>query len=326
MCTSFTYSTNDNLKFLSRTMDFSFLLEALPSVMPRNYEYSFEKGDSITTKYGFVGGARKTSKYIFADGVNEKGLGFCELYFPDEAYYDKETQGGKINLASYEFIVWVLGQFATIKEVKEHLNEIHFVEESLDLLGAVVPLHYIMSDQTGACLVIEPRKDGVHVVDNPVGVMANSPEIEWHLKNMNNLLGFQPDNFNNKTYGDLEIHPFGQASGTYGLPGGYTSPERFLRTAYSKKYTLAATGEEQALFNIFDILNPVTIPKGINTHKNGLPDYTQYRGVLNLSKPAYYFNNYGSSTIYKLELTEEMLNSNEPQSYNVDSTFKTQSL
>ena len=35
-------------------------------------------------------------------------------------------------------------------------------------------LHWMIADQTGT-IVVESMKDGLHVYDNPVGVMTNNP-------------------------------------------------------------------------------------------------------------------------------------------------------
>ena len=44
-------------------------------------------------------------------------------------------------------------------------------------------LHWIVGDASRS-IVVESRADGLHVVDDPVDVLANQPSIEWHLENL----------------------------------------------------------------------------------------------------------------------------------------------
>ena len=52
--------------------------------------------------------------------TNEKGLSMAGLNFPDNADYKPASDDGT-NVASFEFIPWVLGQFETVDEVRRAL-------------------------------------------------------------------------------------------------------------------------------------------------------------------------------------------------------------
>ena len=41
-------------------------------------------------------------------------------------------------------------------------------------------------------MVIEKTADGLHILDNPVGVLTNSPDFPWHLTNLRNYLNLSP--------------------------------------------------------------------------------------------------------------------------------------
>lgn len=324
MCTSITFETKSGQHFLSRTMDFAFELDANPVVIPRNYEYSLEiEKRNMRTKYGFTGSARNFSNYLFADGVNEKGLAVAELYYPHFAEYVQEAQLGSLNLAPHEFIFWVLSQLGSINEVRQRLNEVTLVAKKVDLLDIIVPLHFILSDPTGETIVIETENQTLTIKENPVHVMTNSPNFEWHLTNLNNYLFLKPENYPNKSFGNYIAHPLGQGSGTSGLPGGVTPPERFVRAAFLREYVEMGETHEETLTAMFRVLDNLTIPKGINLEDDGSVDYTQYRSIFDLKNLTYYFNPYHSSNTFCVQLTEKLLNAAAPLDFEINTSFDT---
>lgn len=323
MCTSLTLTNQAQQHFLARTMDFGFQLEGRPVVIPRNYVWKKQFNGSQQTKYGFLGTGRNLGEYFLADGINEKGLAIAELYFLNEAKYSSEEKEASINLAPHEFIIWLLGEIESISELRKRITEIQIVEKEVPVLGFVPPLHYIVTDKTGETVVIESDSGELVIKDNPVGVMTNSPEFGWHLKNLNNYLSVQPNNFSNKKINEYEIKPFGQGSGTYGLPGGYTSPERFVRTVYLRALIESGKTADDSLNAMFKILDNVTIPKGVNIKNDGSIDYTQYRAVFDVSNGTYYFNPYETQEVFELTLTEELLTKDEPVEFKYSTDFKT---
>lgn len=325
MCTSLTLTSHAEHHFLARTMDFGFQLDGRPIVIPRNYEWKSQQGIQ-KTKYGFAGTGRNLEEYFLAEGVNEKGFAVAELYFPNEAKYNTTTQKEKVNLAPHEFIMWLLGQIGSISELRERITEINLVEEAIPMLGFIPPLHFIVTDKTGETVVLESDSGEMVVKSNPVGVMTNSPDLSWHLKNLNNYLNIQPTNFPAKKIDEYVIQPFGQGSGTFGLPGGYTSPERFARATFLRALTDTGETIEEGVNAIFKILNNVTIPKGVDIKDDGSSDYTQYRAALDVTELTYYFNPYESPEVFKLTLDETLLAKKEPTEFAYAATFKTTDL
>lgn len=181
------------------------------------------------------------------------------------------------------------------------------------MLGIVLPLHFIVTDSSGKTVVIEPQGGPLVVKENPFKVMTNSPELEWHVKNMNNYLGLQPHNFSKKKFGEQEVVPFGQGSGTFGLPGGYTSPERFIRAAYLREYAKVTETPEEAVLLILNILGNVKIPRGVNIKDDSLDDYTQYIALFNTDERIYYLQPHDTNALFAVQLTEELLNLTEPK-------------
>lgn len=320
MCTSLTYQSGNRHHFLARTMDFGFELNGLPIFIPRQYEWNATSNTTRKTRFGFIGTGRNLDGYLLADGVNEQGLAVAELYFLDEAKYN-ESREGKLNISPHGFIMWLLGEISSVEELKKRIFEINIINEENSLLSLVLPLHYIVTDKTGMTVVVETNTGEIELKENPVGVMTNSPELEWHLKNLNNYLSMRPTNFKGKKIGAYSIKPFGQGSGTFGMPGGLTSPERFVRTGYYRQFTQAGKTTDEAVSAIFHILNSVTIPKGVNIKNDGSIDYTQYRSILDVDELTYYFNPYTTEQVYSVKLDDALLSSEKPIEFTVDTEF-----
>lgn len=312
MCTSIYTATKDNNHLLARTMDFSYPLEAQPVFIPRNYTWNTSTDKTkFTNKYGFVGTGRGLGgTYFVADGVNEMGLAVAELYLPGEAVYHKRASNEKLNLAPHEFIVWLLGNCKSIEEVDEHIKKIQLMEIEVPILGFVTPLHWIITDCTGKSVVIEPTSliQPLKLKKNPIGVMTNTPKLEWHIENLRNYLNVQAVQYNGKQFGDFKATPFSQGTGTSGLPGGYTPPERFVRAAFFKENIEEAENEEEGVHNSFEILNTVKIPKGIVVKSDQVEDYSQYISVMCNETKSFYFQDYYTNEISSIVLDEEILN------------------
>lgn len=328
MCTSIFTITKDNKHLLSRTMDFSFPLEPNPIYLPRDYSWVTDtNNDEHTNQYGFVGAGRLLGKsYFVADGVNEKGLSIAELYLPNEVHYSESVHENAVNLAPHEFILWVLGKFATIAELEANLSEVRLVAQSAPVLNIITPLHWIITDKTGRCVVIEPTEETLVIKDNPIGVMTNSPRIEWHITNLSNYLNVRPKQFDSVKFGDYEAQAFSQGTGTLGLPGGFTPPERFVRAAFLKEHILQAPTEVEGVTNAYHILNTVRIPKGIVVTPEDKDDYSQYVGTMCNESLTYYYSSYENYQITKVTITEELLAAKEPITFETDAFENIKSL
>ncbi|MBQ0140009.1 MAG: choloylglycine hydrolase family protein [Kurthia sp.] len=320
MCTSISIETADGKHLLARTMDFSFPLEPNPIYIPRNYQWnSSVEGIEFQHIYGFIGAGRKLDEtYFVADAVNEKGLAMAELYLPGEVVYAQEGSDQRINLAPHEFILWVLGNFGSISEVEQALGDVRLVEKEAPVLNFVTPLHWILTDDTGKCVVIEPTEDRLKMKENPVGVMTNTPLLEWHIANLNNYLHVRPKQFEAVSFGNYQAHAFSQGTGTAGLPGGFSPPDRFVRAAFFKEHIQPAANEEEGVMNAHHILNTVRIPKGVVVTSEGALDYSQYVGVLCNESRSYYFSSYTQYQISQLSLTAELLASTEVIQFQTD--------
>ncbi|WP_367296513.1 choloylglycine hydrolase family protein [Levilactobacillus yonginensis] len=307
MCTSLTFENSRGDHFLARTMDFAFELGGQPIFMPRHQTFQGDAGE-FTTKYGFVGAGRNLSHYIVVDGVNEFGLGAAALYFPQYAQYEETAKVGKLGLAPHDVTAWVLGNAKSVAELRDLVKTIQILDVPVALLGLTTPLHYIFSDPTGDTAVLEATSEELHLIDDPVGVMANAPQLSWHLQNLSTYGTMQAEERPLHDYLGLPLKTQGPGTGALGLPGDYTSPSRFVRTVYNKHYSIPTADIPSTLNLLQHLLDTVTIPKGVKLKADGKSDYTQYRGYMSLDERAFYMEPYDNQELQRVVMTDEMLN------------------
>jgi Penicillin V acylase and related amidases len=315
MCTSLTYQNSRGDHFLARTMDFAFELNGQPMFMPRNFTVQGDAGE-FTTQYGFIGAGRKIGHEMFVDGVNEHGLGVAALYFPANAHYVQHADADKQGIAPHDFTAWALGNAASVEDLRQLVQEIQLVDVPVALLKITTPLHFIVSDPTGDTAVLEATNKDLQLLDDPVGVMTNSPDLGWHLQNLSAYGTLTAEERPLHDYQGYQLKTQGPGTGAFGLPGDYTSPSRFIRTVFAKHFSQPTPDIPSTLNLLQHLLDGVTIPKGVKLKADGESDYTQYRGYMSLEERAYYMEPYDNAELQRVVLTDDMLaNCHEPINY-----------
>ena len=75
------------------------------------------KLNKIEKHYSIIGIGTIINNYpLYADAINEHGLAFAALNFPNNAYYYNEDID-KINLAPFELCIYLLCKYKSIKDV-----------------------------------------------------------------------------------------------------------------------------------------------------------------------------------------------------------------
>ena len=119
MCTAVTYKTKNH--YFGRNLDLEYSYKETVTITPRNYAFSFCRMPAIKTHYAIIGMAYVQNDYpLYYDAVNEKGLAMSGLAFEGNCVYNSVADE-KDNIASFEFIPWVLCQCKSIGEVKNLL-------------------------------------------------------------------------------------------------------------------------------------------------------------------------------------------------------------
>ena len=171
MCTAATYKTTDF--YFGRTLDYEFSYGDEVAVLPRNYALTFRHMGVLKAHYAIIGMAYVVGDYpLYYDGINEKGLGMAGLNFVGNAVYQK-IEEGRENIAQFEFIPWILAQCASVCEAREKLEKMNLVGTQFSEQLPAAQLHWMIADEK-ECIVVECMADGLHIYDNPAGVLTTN--------------------------------------------------------------------------------------------------------------------------------------------------------
>ncbi len=309
-CTGIKLKTKDNKAVHGRTFEFGIKVDTSVAVTPKGYAFTgttpLGDGMSYQSKYAAVGSICFDNLAIM-DGMNEAGLSIGTFYFPGYAgYTPTTTENQASSLSPIDFSNWILTQFGTLEEVKSALQSVFIAPTVIQGWGKTPPpFHYIVYDKSGNSLVIEPMEGKLNVFDNPLGILTNSPNFEWHMTNLRNYINLKPDNVAPLKIGKLVLAPFGQGSGMVGLPGDFTPPSRFVRAAVYSVTANPVNTVNESVFQAFHILNQFDIPLGTVRQENDgtvHSDYTLATVVHDPHNLKYYFRTYEDQTIRVADL------------------------
>lgn len=304
MCTAINFVNQQGENVFGRTMDFHFIIDPQLAVFPAGCEWENMRGQTFADCYGVAGINRHVKNlYVLFDGVNETGLAGGALYFKGYANFPAPSEScSKKEIPALDFLHYALGQCSNLKELKELLHHLLIVGIRDKVTNSVAPMHWIFTDLSGSSIVIEQTDTGMNVYDNPVGVLTNSPDFPWQMTNLRNYTQITTGQTEEADWDGFIVDPVGQAAGTNALPGGYTPPARFVRTAFQKLHMVKPEKMKDSINAGFHILENVTIPKGVVKTANGTFDYTQYTVMIDLQKKEYYFKTYDNPQMIKVDI------------------------
>lgn len=321
MCTHIVLKNSNSNLISARTMDFSLELNPLFVSFPRNYEMNLIFEGNLNKHYAFCGLGKNVGDYYLADGINEHGLSCAALYFEGFSSYSKEKYKDKVNLAPHEFLHYILSNFKSSQEILENIENINILDHTLDFIGKAAPLHWVITDSSSRSIIIEPLDEGLKVYENKVGVLTNSPDLDWHYTNLRNYIGLDIHQREDRKIGDLLLQPFGQGSGSFGLPGDFTPPSRFVRTLFNKLSCNVGESQEDLLADSCAILNNVMITKGSVKTINNSIDYTQYVSYIMHDTLTYYFKTYTNPNIRSFSLLDSNIDDDKILVLEIDDKF-----
>lgn len=305
MCTAVTYHTKDH--YFGRNLDFAFSYGESVAITPRRFPFFFPC--RVKEKYAMIGMAHIAEGYpLYYDAVNEKGLAMAGLLFQGNAVYQK-AEAGKENIPTWAFLPWILSQCATVAEAKVLLQQVNLIDTPFSEELPPAPLHWMIADVKES-ITVESVEDGLHIYENPVGVLANNPPFPFHMQNLSQYMNITAEPAANRFSHEIEISPFSHGMGGFGLPGDLSSASRFIRAAFVKLNSLSGTSERESVSQFFHILGSVEQQRGCSHLGEGKYEVTLYSSCCNLEKGIYYYKTYDAYSITAIELREETLEGN----------------
>ena len=313
-CTGIRLIAKDGGVVAARTLEFGFDLHSDVLVIPAGTMLTGTlpdggKGISYKTKYGFVG-ANAEGMTAIVDGINEAGLYVGLFYFPDYASYADATKDNAARaMAPHEYANWLLGNFATVDEVKANFDKVVLLPVVVEAIEQPAPVHFVVHDRSGKSVVIEPLNKSLKIYDNPLGVVTNSPTFDWHMTNLRNYVNLTATNVPPINLGGVKLAQFGQGSGLRGLPGDFTPPSRFVRAVAFSQSAIPTATAAQAVLQAFHILNNFDIPYGaVREVDNGQmhAEATTWTSAADLKNLRWYFRTYDDQSIHSVDLAKAL--------------------
>ena len=304
MCTAISVTVKDN--YFGRNLDYEHSFGEKITITPRNYEFTFRNGTAVKNHYAIIGMALPVDGYpLYFDASNEKGLSMAGLNFPDNAQYNECVQD-KENVASFEFIPWILCQCQNVKEVEKLIKNTNVTDWNFKAELPPTPLHWIIADRNRA-ITVEQTNEGMTVYDNPVGVLTNNPTFNIQLFGITNYMSVSPNEPENKFSSKTELKTYSRGMGGIGIPGDLSSMSRFIRGCFVKLNSVWGESETEIVNQFFHILYSVYQQKGCVKVENGY-EITNYSSCCNTDKGIYYYTTYNNHKINAIDMHRENLN------------------
>lgn len=305
MCTAVSFLQENH--YFGRNLDLEFSYHESVAILPRNYPLLMRCTGSINEHYAMIGIATVDNGYpLYYDATNEYGLSMAGLNFPGNAVYHSPADC-TINIAPFELIPWVLGQCKNISQVLDLLKNVQVSAIPYSEELSLTPLHWIVSDKHQS-IVLEPMRDGLHIIEDPVGILTNSPPFDFHMQNLRQYLSLTSKEPESRFSNLSSLTPFSRGAGAFGLPGDNTSTSRFIRAAFTKLHSVCESNENSRVYQFFHILQSVSQKRG-TVQVGSQYEITVYSSCCNTDLGIYYYTTYENSQITAVHMRNEDLDS-----------------
>jgi choloylglycine hydrolase len=310
-CSGITLHTVDNHPVAARTIEWAATpLTTMYVVVPRGQvQQSFlpdgtMAGHQFTAKYGYVGIAVENDAFVM-EGINEAGLSAGLFYFPQYGEYQPyDPQKKEQSVSDMQLVAWILSNFSSINSLKAGIEDIRVI--ATDPRASTV--HWRITESSGRQVVLEIVNQQLRFHENPLGVITNSPDFQWHITNLNNYVNLSAGSINHRQVGALHLNAFGGGSGLHGLPGDMTPPSRFIRAAFFQSTAPRLGDEDATVVQAFHLLNNFDIPVGIQfadpREVPNMPSATQVTIASDLSNLRLYYRTMYDASIRCIDLKD----------------------
>jgi len=294
-CSNLMVHQDSDFTAVARTMDFPFNTgNTIAFGRPQQHNQSdlnLEKGQYqdksaswLSTHYS-VGLAWKGSNLLI-DGVNDKGVYAAYLYLSDFTQYPQFDKNLDMKgLGIFDIVNFVLATADSTADALAKLNQYQIIANAAATpmpgkkgVFINVPVHVVIRDKSGHSAVIEWQKGKTLIHDKAGPVLTNAPTYQWQVKHAQQYDYVQGANNQAQFDGG-----YANGSGFLGLPGDWTSANRFARATQIIKHLPRFSTEQQAMRQALSVLESVQVPMGTN------PSPTLWKTVYNLKSPTLYF-------------------------------------
>lgn len=325
-CSSISWESKDGKHLWGRNFDFNRIAQGTGvTYVPAGLEYytigselenNLEDKHKTTATYAAMGMGAYVMKPtpVLYEGVNEYGLMGGQLYYRDFAKYAEENPEGKDEVQPAYVVTHVLTHCKSVEDVKKLFKD-EMIVKKVGIFGKIPDVHWYYSDATGASVVVEIDEQGLHLFDDNLGVLTNSPNYMWHWNHMLEYADLQPKDLMNQSLNGKKLNPCYSGTGMTGLPGDWSSPSRFVRLAMMHEYGEKGKDEKQAVSRTFRLLQNVAFPLGlievgdtsdIGKHDTDISkyDYSVYTAVMCAESKKYYWHTYDDMEIHSVSFDD----------------------
>ena len=313
-CMSFRIKAKDQSVMIGRTMEFGVDSQWKITVVPRNMQFTSpapggQKGLTWKSKFGYVGVVGWDLDDMVVDGMNEAGLSFGALWYEPDVKYQDVPQGQEARALAETMVgPWILGNFATVDEVKLAMAEVLMFGYVVPALGIAPPGHLVIYDASGKSIVMEFDEGGkVRIYDNSLGILTNAPDFPWHINHLRQYIGMSDENPKPREMAGVKLIPTGHGAGMIGLPGDLTPPSRFIRLGVTTYFADQADNAEKGLNLCQHIVNAFNIVGGMAVDRSPQGKVmakvtTQWASFRDLTNKVFYFQTYENPDLRKIDL------------------------
>lgn len=314
MCTAATYTAKDH--YFGRNLDLEYSYHEQVAITPRNYRFALRNLPDMETHYAIIGMAFVVDGFpLYYDGINEKGLGMAGLNFPGNCQFRPVTEG-KDNVASFELVAWILGTCATVEDARAKLARANITDQNFTDDLKANPLHWIIADKERQIVVVQTAM-GLHVYDDPVGVLTNNPTFDMQMTMLANYRNLSVDQGENRFAPSVDLAAYSRGMGGMGLPGDLSSASRFAKVAFTRMNSVSGDSESEAVSQFFHILGSVEQQRGLCKLGEDSYEITIYSSCCNQDKGIYYYTTYENSQITAVDMHKEDLDGTKVVTYDL---------
>lgn len=304
MCTAVSYRTRG--LYFGRNLDYEVAFGESVTVAPRGFPFRLRHLGTMDRHYAMIGMAHVLDDYpLYYDAMNEKGLCIAGLNFVGNAVYHPPVSG-RDNAAQFELIPWLLGRCATAAQARALLERANITDEPFCEGLPLAQLHWLIADRHET-IVLETAADGLHVYDDPAGVLTNNPPFPMQLFALNNYARLSPDSPAPLFAGQLPLQAYSRGLGGLGLPGDLSSQSRFVRAAFVNINSRSGESEEENVSQFFHILTSVEQQRGCCRLDGDKYEITLYSSCCSADRGIYYYTTYDNRQITAVDMHREDL-------------------